>query len=216
MIGLSHKDYKSRYTFLIRYSDGYALGVAEQDCTPQEIADDFEQTEMLNIAFLDGGYSAQAAFWYDGSMHYEVDNKRACPSALAIYRIPEEPASVPVEPEDEPEAPVIPPEEPETPSEDEEEPVEEEIPMEENKPSESAEIVPVEGWMDPEPQTSLIKERIASLLSVKSILTLALTACFGYLIIHQLAIPEYFAEIYKIVILFFFGYQTGKSEVKKQ
>jgi hypothetical protein len=52
----------------------------------------------------------------------------------------------------------------------------------------------------------------AALMSVKSILTLALTAVFAYLVIHQIAIPDLFNEIYKIVILFFFGYQTGKAQ----
>jgi hypothetical protein len=70
----------------------------------------------------------------------------------------------------------------------------------------------VPDWTDPEPKTSIITERIAALMSVKSILTLALTAVFAYLVIHQIAIPDLFNEIYKIVILFFFGYQTGKAQ----
>ena len=86
--------------------------------------------------------------------------------------------------------------------------------MEDEKQQETAEMKPQEGWTDPEPQTSIIVERIAALMSVKSILTLALTAVFGYLVINRAEIPDFFADIYKIVILFFFGYQTGKSEQK--
>lgn len=59
MVGYSHKDLKSSYAFVIRYHDGYCLGIADQQMTPQEIADDFMQTDMMNIAFLDGGDSAQ-------------------------------------------------------------------------------------------------------------------------------------------------------------
>ena len=91
---------------------------------------------------------------------------------------------------------------------------EEDEPMTEEKPQETTDIEPVEGWSDPEPQTNVIVERIAALMSVKSILTLALTFIFGYLVMNQIAVPEFFTEIYKIVILFFFGYQTGKASNK--
>jgi hypothetical protein len=89
--------------------------------------------------------------------------------------------------------------------------------MEETKPAEQPENVviydpeKIDGWTDPEPQTSIIKERIAALLSVKSILTLVLTAVLAYLVVKQYEIPEFFQEIFKIVVLFFFGYQTGKA-----
>ena len=86
--------------------------------------------------------------------------------------------------------------------------------MEDEKQQETAEMKPQEGWTDPEPQTNLIRERIAALMSVKSILTLALTGVFAWLVVNQAQIPDFFADIYKIVILFFFGYQTGKSEQK--
>ena len=86
---------------------------------------------------------------------------------------------------------------------------EEDKPMAEEKTPIEAERV--ENWTDPEPQTSVITERIAALLSVKSILTLTLTVIFGYLVVNQITIPDLFNEIYKIVILFFFGYQTGKA-----
>lgn len=86
--------------------------------------------------------------------------------------------------------------------------------MEEEKPQEQQELKPVEGWTDPEPQTSIIKERIAALLSVKSIITLVLTYIFASLVIRQLEIPEFFQEIYKLIIVWFFGYQSGKAEKK--
>jgi hypothetical protein len=47
---------------------------------------------------------------------------------------------------------------------------------------------------------------------VKSILTLVLTGVLAYLVVNQYEIPEFFQEIFKIVILFFFGYQTGKAQ----
>ena len=65
MVGLGHKDLKNMYSFVIRYNDGYCLGIADAEMTPQEIADDFVLTDMLNIAFLDGGGSAQGGRWVD-------------------------------------------------------------------------------------------------------------------------------------------------------
>ena len=68
-----------------------------------------------------------------------------------------------------------------TPAESTPEPTEpetekdEEQTMEETKPAEQPENVviydpeKIDGWTDPEPQTSIIKERIAAMLSVKSI-----------------------------------------------
>ena len=67
-LGLGQKDIRAWYTFLVRFVDGYALGLAMQEMTPQEIADDFANTNMINISFLDGGDSAQGAFWHDSAM----------------------------------------------------------------------------------------------------------------------------------------------------
>ena len=207
VMGLQLKDVRSWYSFVIRLSDGYAIGIAKEQLTPQQIADDFGQTDMINIAFLDGGGSAQAGFWYNSRMNYEDPAKehRKVPSAIAIYR----PYS-----EDVPEQQEPAPAETEPQQDQEEEPQDEGEPTEMEKPQETAEIKPQEGWTDPEPQTNVIVARIAALLSVKSILTIALTAVFGYLVVNQIEVPEFFADIYKIVVLFFFGYQTGKLEPK--
>ena len=224
MVGISHVNVVSRYTFSIRLKDGsYVLGLALQDCTPKQIAEDFKATIAFHsIAFLDGGGSAQFGRWDSskGKFEYVRDTGRPCPSAVAIIsKKPLKPSTetLPLPPVQEDNAnetqqgaheTVIPlPTSPETGESEEE-------PMSENKPAESPETKPVEGWTDPEPQTGIIKERVAALLSVKSILTLALTVIFGYLVVNQIVIPDLFNEIYKIVILFFFGYQTGKAAGK--
>ena len=204
---LSAKDIKNWYTFLLKMPDAYAIGIAKEQLTPQQIANDFIQTDMIHIVFMDGGGSAQAAFWEDGKMKI-VDpsgEHRSVTSAIAIYR--------PFE-EEFPEYHETAPGEAESQENPAEEVQDEGEPMEEEKQQETADLRPQEGWTDPEPQTSIIVERIAALMSVKSILTLALTAVFGYLVINRAEIPDFFADIYKIVILFFFGYQTGKSEQK--
>lgn len=203
MVGLGHCNQVSTYTFMLRFENGStAFGLSNDETTPNQIAADMLTiTGVELVAILDGGGSAQMMRYITqtGRVEYTRETGRATAGALMMIG-----------------APIIVDDEPVVIVED---PVEtgesEEIPMEDTKPQERPEMSPVEGWTDPEPQTNLIVERIAALMSVKSILTLTLTVIFGWLIIHQAEIPEFFADIYKIVILFFFGYQTGKTEAKK-
>lgn len=54
-----------------------------------------------------------------------------------------------------------------------------------------------------------ILSRIASLLSVKSLVTLILTAVFAYLAVSE-TVSQEFMTIYTAVISFYFGTQTMK------
>ena len=54
-----------------------------------------------------------------------------------------------------------------------------------------------------------LKKRLASLLSVKSLVTLTLTAVFAYMAVKQ-AITQDFMVIYSVIIAFYFGTQTQK------
>lgn len=207
MVGIGHVNTVSRYTFLIRFKDGtYAVGLAMQDMTPKQIAEDIRTaaSDLDSISFLDGGGSAQMGRWNNSQFEYVRDTGRECPSAVAI--IDPRPLT-----EIEPEEPLAPQQEPESGTDSSETEKDEEESMNNETTQEQAEIVAKDDWTDPEPQTNVIADRIASLLSVKSILTLVLTGVFAYLVINEIAIPEFFTDIYKIVILFFFGYQTGKA-----
>lgn len=200
--GSGYLNTRSRYTFAVRFKDGsYLAGLAVEDMTPAEIATDWRTVpELESIQFFDGGGSAQFGRWNGSVFEYVRDTGRAIPSAFAIIsKTPYKPNTVPIQDETE---------------KDEGEPMDNEKTPETgaNEPVETPEPEPVQGWTDPEPHTGIITERIAALMSVKSILTLALTAVFAYLVTHQIAIPDLFNEIYKIVILFFFGYQTGKAQ----
>lgn len=59
-----------------------------------------------------------------------------------------------------------------------------------------------------------IKERIAKLIDVKSLVTIILTAVFGYLSVSGNVAPEQFLTIYTVVVGFYFGtqYQKNKEE----
>ena len=54
-----------------------------------------------------------------------------------------------------------------------------------------------------------VVKRLAALLSVKSMVTLALTGVFGYLAIKGNVSTE-FMTVYTVVIAFYFGTQTQK------
>lgn len=58
---------------------------------------------------------------------------------------------------------------------------------------------------------NIILKRLASLISVKSFVTLFLTGIFGYLTIKQ-TVSQEFMQIYVTVIAFYFGTQSQKIQ----
>ena len=56
-----------------------------------------------------------------------------------------------------------------------------------------------------------MKKRLANLISVKSIVTIALTAVFAYMSITG-AISQDFMTIYAVIIAFYFGTQSQKVQ----
>ena len=56
-----------------------------------------------------------------------------------------------------------------------------------------------------------IKKRLGNLLSVKSIVTLVLTAVFAYQAVTQ-SITQDFMTIYAVIIAFYFGTQSQKVQ----
>ena len=198
MVGLSHTDLKSWYTFVIRFADGYAVGIAQQESTPQEIADDFSATDMVNIAFLDGGGSAQAAFWNGTRMDYVRDENRACASAIAIYRVPEQPA-------------VIIDDGAQNQTHTDETEKDEDQPMPAVTPQEPAQITPTEGWKDPDDGKITVYDRIVALLAVKSIITVVCLALFAFLVVHEKITQDQFMTVFSVVIAFYFGTTYAKG-----
>jgi hypothetical protein len=206
MVGLDHTKHVSRYTFLLSFSDGYALGIAEQDSTPEQIRQDFLSTDMLRIAFLDGGGSAQAGFWNDGKMEYIQKEERKVASALCIYRLPETaPVIPPAEDDNVPDPePVLPPEED---GKDDD--------MSQNQQNqEQLQPAPVPGWKDPEADKVTVLDRIVALLSVKSIITVACLYLFGVLVLNDKISADQFMTVFSVVIAFYFGTTFSKGSGK--
>lgn len=56
-----------------------------------------------------------------------------------------------------------------------------------------------------------IKKRVANLLSVKSLVTLTLTAVFAYMAVMG-KISQDFMTIYAVIIAFYFGTQSQKTQ----
>jgi len=206
MVGFDHTKRVSRYTFLLAFSDGYALGIAEQDSTPEQIRQDFLSTDMLRIAFLDGGGSAQAGFWNDGKMEYIQTEERKVASALCIYRLPETaPVIPPAEDDNVPDPePVLPPEED---GKDDD--------MSQNQQNqEQLQPAPVPGWKDPEADKVTVLDRIVALLSVKSIITVACLYLFGVLVLNDKISADQFMTVFSVVIAFYFGTTFSKGSGK--
>ena len=59
-----------------------------------------------------------------------------------------------------------------------------------------------------------LKQRLAALLKVKSLVTLALTVIFCGLAWREVISGEQFMNIFTVVIAFYFGTQTGKENEK--
>ena len=57
----------------------------------------------------------------------------------------------------------------------------------------------------------LMNKRLANLLSVKSLVTLVLTAVFAYMAVTE-KISQDFMTIYAVIIAFYFGTQSQKMQ----
>ncbi len=57
-----------------------------------------------------------------------------------------------------------------------------------------------------------MKDKLAKLIDVKSIVTLLLSAVFAYLSIHGDITAEQYLTIFTTIIAFYFGTQYGKSK----
>lgn len=66
----------------------------------------------------------------------------------------------------------------------------------------------------------LLEKRLANLLTIKSIVTVTLTAVFSYLTVAGHVSAEQFLTVFTVVIAFYFGTQserkTGESERNKE
>ena len=57
----------------------------------------------------------------------------------------------------------------------------------------------------------MMKDKIAKLIDVKTIVTLVLTGVFSYLALCQIIDPAQFLTVFTVVISFYFGTQFNKT-----
>ena len=69
----------------------------------------------------------------------------------------------------------------------------------------------IEGMMETPKDNSKIINRLAALMSVKSIVTMALTGVFAYMACTN-QISQDFMTIYAVIIAFYFGTQSQKVQ----
>lgn len=58
----------------------------------------------------------------------------------------------------------------------------------------------------------ILVKRLATLLSVKSIVTLMMTFVFGYLSVTHVISGQEFMTIFSVIIAFYFGTQSQKAQ----
>ena len=56
-----------------------------------------------------------------------------------------------------------------------------------------------------------IKERLAKLIDVKSLMTIFLTIIFGVLTLYRVIDAAQFVDIFKMIVIFYFGVQVAKK-----
>ena len=61
-----------------------------------------------------------------------------------------------------------------------------------------------------------MKDRLSKLLTVKSIVTLMLTAVFCYLSVVKVIPYDTYMTVFSVIIAFYFGTQYEKNELKSQ
>lgn len=59
-------------------------------------------------------------------------------------------------------------------------------------------------------------KKLAKLIDVKSLVTLALTAAFIILSLKGIIVADQFMTVFTVVISFYFGTQVGKKEAKEE
>lgn len=206
MVGVDHVNVNSRYCFSIKMNDGsYVNGIALQEMTPKQIAEDFRNYDICTIAFLDGGGSANAGAWNPVKKTFEYirNTGRATPCAVVIALKRSVSLQDPVT-----ETPNNTTQEEPMPNNDIQEPVT--TPEPTTTPSQVI-YVPVKDEEATAKIESLTETVAKRFLSVKSVVTIVLTTIFGILAIRGSISTEQFMSIFTMCISFFFGYSFEKK-----
>ena len=216
MVGLSHTKDVNYYAFIFRMVSGqFVLGLNAQKLSPDQIVVDMLQRfpGIDKVMFIDGGGSAQMMRYKvnDRQVEYTRDTDTPTAGAFALIGAPINSAPAPDVPE-EPDTPIEPDqpvEEPETPAE--------ETPAQQDPdqgPVELPEVptIIIDDQEDPmEDKKVTIREQIARLIDVKSLITFELIGTLCYMQITGKPVDQQFMVVVTAVITWYFSYQVKKS-----
>lgn len=185
----------------------WALAVFPDKIYPRDVVTFFDNfAGVQELILMDSGGSSQLLAWNNDSMQMEKKEYtgRGLPNVLVLGKLAEgtpkeeeihpqpQPVIVPIEPEPEPEKPADPQPLPEVP----------EIIIDDRE----------EEKMDKE---VTIREQIAKLIDVKSLMTFALIGTLCYLQIEGKQLDQQFMTIVTAVVTFYFSYQVKKNGDQK-
>lgn len=185
----------------------WALAVFPDKIYPRDVVTFFDNfAGVQELILMDSGGSSQLLAWNNDSMQMEKKEytERKLPNVLVLGKLAEgtpkeeeihpqpQPVIVPIEPEPEPEKPADPQPLPEVP----------EIIIDDRE----------EEKMDKE---VTIREQIAKLIDVKSLMTFALIGTLCYLQIEGKQLDQQFMTIVTAVVTFYFSYQVKKNGDQK-
>ena len=185
----------------------WALAVFPDKIYPRDVVTFFDNfAGVQELILMDSGGSSQLLAWNNDSMQMEKKEytERKLPNVLVLGKLAEgtpkeeeihpqpQPVIVPIEPEPEPEKPADPQPLPEVP----------EIIIDDRE----------EEKMDKE---VTIREQIAKLIDVKSLMTFALIGTLCYLQIEGKQLDQQFMSIVTAVVTFYFSYQIKKNGDQK-
>lgn len=207
--------------YIGRTSDGtYLKGVSTGPLTPDQMWNYLHGSyDVIELCFMDGGSadagSAQQTYW-DGtkSVTYQSSG-RATGDMLATYQpistdmipgIAPDPEPLPIK-DPEPIEPT--PQEPEKPAE--EKPVDQDPHQDPVELPEVPTIIVNDDQENPMDKEVTIKEQIAKLIDVKSLMTFALIGTLCYMQITGKPIDQQFMTIVTAVTTFYFSYQVKKN-----
>ncbi|MBQ1809965.1 MAG: hypothetical protein II016_02390 [Erysipelotrichaceae bacterium] len=191
----------------------WALAVFPDKIYPRDVVTFFDNfAGVQELILMDSGGSSQLLAWNNDSMQMEKKEytERKLPNVLVLGKLAEgtpkeeeihpqpQPVIVPIEPEPDQEAPAP------APAPEEPEPLPEvpEIIIDDRE----------EEKMDKE---VTIREQIAKLIDVKSLMTFALIGTLCYLQIEGKQLDQQFMTIVTAVVTFYFSYQVKKSGDQK-
>ena len=187
------RTYACCQSLLIRTADRFLFAITKGKLTPDQCRAWAKSIGALDLVFNDAGGSSTLQYGYD--VYSGTGEYRKIPNVWAFYHDADDTIELPLEA-----------------ISDDSEPIteqHEEVITETEQPQETL-INVVHEVDDMEEKT--VKNQVAKLIDVKSIITIMVMFCLCYLVINGQEIPQNFMQVLIAIMTFYFGYQSNKGE----